>query len=120
MKKYVCECCGGQINPVTLKCEYCGTQYKDDFDNIIRVETYMNPVDTYRSQVIVPRNIVQQMGDKMASEYVIGKLTRELSDVIAKNMVITARNSMETDAQVFSGTIKIIRPERIEGSGWYS
>lgn len=28
MEKYICECCGGSINPETMKCEFCGTYYK--------------------------------------------------------------------------------------------
>lgn len=44
MDKYICSCCGGKIDKSTMKCDYCGTQYKMENDNVvIRVETFQNP-----------------------------------------------------------------------------
>lgn len=118
MQKYICDCCGGKIDLITLKCEYCGTQYKNEFDNLIKIETFTNPVDTYKGRVIISRQTLKQMGETVASEYVINTLTRELSKAIASNMVIELRNDIGLDAQIFDRTIKVIRPERID-SGWY-
>lgn len=43
---YKCDCCGAPINPATMKCEYCGTQYQHRGGNIVRIETFRNPVHT--------------------------------------------------------------------------
>jgi len=120
VKRYVCECCGASINPMTLKCEYCGTQYKDEFDNIVRVEMYTNPVDTYITKVAVDANFLNQMGAEATSAYVMDRMTRELANFITKNLLITAKRDLEHNAQIFSGTLKVIRPEQVDRSIWYN
>ena len=29
-KPLICTCCGAKINRATMRCEYCGTEYRED------------------------------------------------------------------------------------------
>ena len=115
LKLYKCECCGGNINRATLKCEYCGTQYKDDQnDAIIRIETFRNPVDTYTAAVRFCDEDIHTIGPDKISEIAIKELTHKLSDCIAQNMVISHYYEPSSRSHSIRGDIKVIRP--VEGS----
>ena len=117
MKKYVCECCGGQINPATMKCEYCGTQYKHDIeDHIIRFETYMNPVDTFRAEVQYTDEELKFVPLETVSEHAMRSLAGKLSESIANNMVVQHEYDPLTREHYVRGTIKMIRPEKTDRS----
>ena len=48
MKPFICECCGGQVDPAAMKCEYCGTTYRlDENYKPIMIQTYMAPIHTF-------------------------------------------------------------------------
>ena len=117
MKKYVCECCGGQINPATMKCEYCGTQYKHDIENhVIRLETYTNPVDTFRAEVQYTNEELEITPLEIISEYALKSLANKLSESIYNNMVVQHEYDPLTREHRVRGTIKIIKPEKTERS----
>ena len=109
MKRYVCECCGANINPITLKCAYCGTQYKDEFDNLVRIHYCQEPIDTYRATVSVSDVDLKCMGEK-AGEIISDILAHRLTEVIKRNISIDVKNMPEYRSQQFTGTIKTVRP----------
>ncbi len=113
MKKYICDCCGGQINRATMKCEYCGTAYREEYDNVIRLETYHNPVREYTAKVIVPEEMVDSIGPEKSSEYIIDRLAMELSKAIRENMVIVSRADPFRNTQEVAGYIKMIHPVQV-------
>lgn len=115
MRTYKCECCGGDINRATMRCEYCGTQYKEDYnDSIIRVETYHNPVDHYTAMIKFDSDQVDCLGAERVSEIAMHELTHKLADCIAQNMVMTHRYEPSSQLHYIRGDIKVIRP--IEGA----
>ena len=113
MNKYICECCGGQINRATMKCEYCGTAYREDFDTVIRVETFSNPVREYTASIILPNEMVGMLGEKETAEMVTERLVGKLAEAIKENMVIrTEYNPMEY-AQQIRGYVKMVHPVQV-------
>ena len=114
MKAYKCECCGGEINRATMRCEYCGTQYKEDYDNgVIRIETFRNPVDHYTAMIKFDNDQINCLGPERVSEIAVRELTHKLSDCIAQNMVITHRYDPSTNINYIRGDIKVIRPVEV-------
>lgn len=109
MIKYTCQCCGANINPRTLKCEYCGTQYKDEFDNLVRIQYCVEPIDTYGAIVNVSNFELEAMGEK-SGEIISETLARKLTEVIKRNISISVNNDPHHCNQIFKGTIKVVRP----------
>lgn len=107
MDKYRCDCCGGHINPRTLKCEYCGTQYKEEHDTAIRIEAFHNPVRTFTAKISLDREL---MNRPYGSEIAIKELARELSKVIPSMMEVETRFDPEFMRQEVWGRIKIVEP----------
>lgn len=109
MIKYTCQCCGANISPHSLKCEYCGTEYKEDNYTLVRVQHYQAPIDTYRAGVTVTNLDLQTMGEK-SGEIIADTLARRLTEVIKSNISINVRNMLEYNSQLFTGTIKVVKP----------
>jgi len=109
MKRYVCECCGASINLRSLKCDYCGTQYKNEDSGIFRVLHYQAPIDTYTSTVTVSNLDLETMGEK-SGEIISNMLARNLTEAIKQNISISVRNNLPFNNQIFRGIIKVVKP----------
>ena len=46
MTPLICKCCGGKIDPVTMKCIYCDTAYVDEYEQILRIKQENNSIKT--------------------------------------------------------------------------
>lgn len=109
MKKYLCECCGGHINEKTMTCEFCGTKYKLD-DEVIRIETFRNPVRTFTACVEMDDDSLREVGAETASKIIVNKLTAELSKAISRNMVVESEHDIHYMRHRIRGTIKMVEP----------
>lgn len=110
MNKYICPCCGGRINRASMTCEYCGTGFKEEHDNLIRIETFRNPVRTFEAKVSVPDNWFSEFGIESVSKLAVEELVHELSKSIAPMMEVHNEHDLRTMSNIFSGRIKIIQP----------
>lgn len=118
MKDYTCTHCGGQINPQTMKCEYCGTQYKIENDQILRIETFHNPVETFSAAEVISREMILKLGPENASEYAMHHLASKLAECISTVMQVTTKYDYNRDLQMVRGTVKFVRPENLEELLW--
>ena len=80
-EKYICQCCGGRIDRKTMTCEYCGTQYKEAHEDLIRIETFKNPTQTLMTQVLIERELFETMKDD-AGEFARREIARKISDAL--------------------------------------
>ena len=115
MEKYLCECCGGHINPRTMTCEYCGTQYKRQWDdplNVVRIETYRNPVKTFTATMAIDSEKLDWMGAKDASIIALNHLRAELSKALYETMVVESEHDIARHQEIIRGTVKIVVPEK--------
>lgn len=111
--KFICECCGGAINPRTYQCEYCGTQYKrDDDDQIIRIETFRSPVRTFAAEVVIDSYDIQTMGAETASAIAVKSLTQKLAECIAPYMSMEQEYVIDRNIHKIRGKVKIIEPHQ--------
>ena len=109
MEKYICECCGGQINPHTMKCEYCGTQYENKNERVFRIETFQSRVETFKCAYNVPNEMLHRY-PKEASEVVIHHVANQLADMIAPYCEYTVENDPMTYQTRVYARIKIVEP----------
>lgn len=110
--RYVCECCGGKVNPVTLTCEYCGTKYKQDpvANNVFRIETFQAPVDKFACKVVMDQRELYALGPEKASEIAIHKIASQM----AKGLIPMIKYNVDYDpcscCYTYFGEIRVIRP----------
>ena len=109
MNKYKCSCCGGNINRATMICEYCGTRYKEEYGNVLRVETFQNPVRTLASRVVVD-DFAMRTSPQEYSEFAIKQLARQFAECIAPYMDIQYSFDNRTRISRLDARIKIVEP----------
>lgn len=109
MDKYICECCGGKINPHTMTCEYCGTQYKKEDEKVFRIETFQVPVQTFKCAYDIPNEFIIR-DPKSASLAVLNHLANELAEVIAPYCEYQIEDDPFRCQKRVRAQIKIIEP----------
>lgn len=113
MKKMQCSNCGGRINPTSMRCEYCGTQYKmDDYERVIKVETFSNPIKTYKSGISIPDEIAKH-DNYGISKFAVEQLCRNLADAIAENMDIHEEYDPIHMEHRVTARVRIVEPKHI-------
>lgn len=112
MKEYICTHCGGHILPHSMKCEYCGTRYKVEEGEILRIETFQNPVETFTAVEAIPEEMLYTLGAEKAGEMALHHLSQKLAKCIVPMMQIETRRDYQHFLQEVRATIKIVRPEK--------
>lgn len=109
MNKYVCECCGGQIDPRTMQCEFCGTQYKKEKEEVFRIETFQGKIQTFKSAFDIPDEFLLH-NPQEASEIAVHHVANQLAGMIAPYCeYMVADDPMRCQKQV-RAIIKIVEP----------
>ncbi len=109
MIKYKCSCCGGNINRATMICEYCGTRYKEEYGNVMRIETFRNPVHTIKTQLAID-DYALRLSPKEYSEFAIRELVNQFAECIAPYMDIHYSHEYITGIAALEAQIKIVQP----------
>lgn len=113
MEALICKNCGAAINPSTMKCEYCGTQYKRDHEQIIKVETYQNPCKVYKTQMMIPEEEIKHLGEEEIAKIAINTLSRNLAEAIKPNMEIHQEYDPMNMHQVITARVRIVEPKYV-------
>lgn len=114
MKKFKCECCGGHVNPYTMKCEYCGTQYEQVSDDVIRIKVQQSirPTKMYQISLDIPNYIRFNSDDA----YIINLIKREVSDqlvdAIMDNMQFVFIEDIRHYGLHVDGAISLVVPDK--------
>ena len=114
MKPMICECCGGLIDPTTMRCMYCCTAYeRDENDRVVRIETFQNPVKVYRSEMDVEGHIASELGPSNLSQMAVKQLARNLADAIAESMDMTYEYDPINNSHRMTARIRIVEPKHL-------
>ncbi len=114
MDKYICSCCGGKINRITMTCEYCGTQYEEKHDNLIRIETFRNPVVTLQNEFVFNNDLMDHLTPQEISKLAMDKTVRELAECIAPYIEVQIENDPMRCQKIMRSRIKIVQPVHTE------
>lgn len=113
LKPYICKCCGGRINVVKMRCEYCGTDYEDNSLKRIKFETVRPGQHTIRTQIELDMN---KMGrnPEAARDYALRALRDQLADGLLGFMNIQTSESFDPRylgrTQIIRGEVRVIDP----------
>ena len=118
MDKYICECCNGKINPRTMKCEYCDTQYKREGGDVIRIGTFRNPVELFKCAAEIPREMILR-DPEMASRYACSTIARQLAESVMPYMLFETYYDPNLQETRLTGMIRVVIPKE-EGRGFDS
>lgn len=114
MKALVCKNCGGGINPKTLQCEYCGTQYREEFADVpvrpLVVESYQNNVKVIATKVEVSEFMMRDVPPERIAEFTMRDIARSLAEALAPYIELETMRYPETATQIIRGRVRVIEP----------
>ena len=108
-----CKYCNGHIDPHTLMCEYCGTQYREEnrLGEVHYIQTCPAPIQVLRSQVVMTDEAIRHTSPEHMSEYAIKVLSRNLADALAEHMKVETYYEPGTMTQIIRGTVRVVEPD---------
>jgi len=109
--KYICSCCGGRIDPKTMTCEYCGTHYKKDSDNIIRVETFTNPVIRIVEKTVIPGIEVRCIGAEDITRIAMSSIQQKIAAALTDVMKYDVEFKPEINVYEIRGELRAVIPQ---------
>lgn len=109
-KAYICDRCGGHINRATMQCEYCGTRFREENDNVIRIETFRNPVREFSVKAVIPDYYVREMGCETASRICMNELTKKMAECLPQLMNVRVEVIPTQNLVAATATLKGIVP----------
>lgn len=110
---YICKCCGGRINISTMRCEYCGVEYRDESLKRIQVVQVRPGEHVIRAQVAVS---VDHMAanPEGARDYALHELRNQLADGLLGYMKITTAENFSPmyceRTEIIRGEVRVIDP----------
>lgn len=114
MKALECKNCGGRINPTTLVCEYCGTQYQRDFADVpvqrLVVESYRPEVKALMAQVEVSEFALRDIPPERIAEFTIKDIARSLADALVPYIELETLRRPDLATQIIKGRVRVIEP----------
>ena len=110
MKKYICDCCGGQINIASLICEYCGTRYQEEENRIIPIVVQRKPINILENIVALPDDFIMGVGAEEASKIAIEELSKQLAKGLIPYMDIKRESDLCTRQTKFRARVRVIPP----------
>lgn len=112
---YALECknCGGKLNPETLRCDYCGTQYERENQNgvVHYIQTCPAEVKVLRAQVKIPNEHIMMGDAERISEYTLKEMAHCLANELLKYTKIEKEYDPYTMTQMIRGTVRVVKPD---------
>ena len=110
----ICPNCGGAINRERKICEYCGSTFEIEGNElgVFRIETCSSPTRTLRMETRIPRELMA-VGD---AEHVIGyskrQIAEQLVDKLLQGEMIEFCSEMEWKEcqQIISARLRVLDP----------
>lgn len=110
LKPFVCQQCGAPINRQTMTCEYCGTQYRRERDEVMVHYTVQRPgVHVLKVQTAVPDDLAAH-NPEAATEYAMRKLRDHLAESLLAYMKLDVEKDTFRYAQIIRGEIRVVDP----------
>lgn len=113
LSELVCTHCGAALNPNTLKCEYCGTQYerrRDEFCNTQIILKYPSHIQKLCGEIAIPDHIMG-ISAETAAEYSMKELTHRLAEALAPYMKVETMRDPYTRTQIIRGSVRVVDPD---------
>ena len=115
LKPLICKRCGGALDPVTLKCSYCGTYHKiDSDDGLVRQVRYIvdRPgVEVLGVQQAFNRWELANMPKEAIAEITHRSLCGKLAEALYPYMEFEMSDDYRTDSAIIRGRLRVVKPD---------
>ena len=113
MEPLVCKQCGGAINPVNMRCEYCGTYYKrsDDLTKPLQIIYHQGPrADVLQAGAYIDSCLVSHINQEDISRILHSEITRKMAEALEPYMEYTVQEDPAHLRHVVRGRVRVLPP----------
>lgn len=106
-KPLLCQSCGGQIDRVTRKCPYCGTQY--ELPEGIKIVVDRPGVHKIRCEARVINEMMRSSPEE-ATEMTLRQMRSQVADGLLAYMRFVTEEDPMTMCQIIRGEVSVLEP----------
>ena len=106
-KPLICDCCGGTINPRTMRCEFCETPYKREVAGI--VELRRSGEKTLTTSFSIDRRALREEGAPIM-EYCLNNMAGKMAEQLMPFCDFASRYEPESDRIYMSARLRVVEP----------
>ena len=108
-----CQSCGGTINPSSLRCEYCGTQYERKIEKGIThyIQTCPAQIHKLETQFEIDEGLTYNAPQDMVAEYAMQQIVNALAQALVPFVKLEVTPSICNCTQIIRGTIRVVEPD---------
>lgn len=113
MEPLVCKQCGGAINPVKMRCEYCGTYYKrsDDLTKPLQIIYHQGPrADVLQAGAYIDSCLVSHINQEDIGRILHSEITRKMAEALEPYMEYTVQEDPVHLKYVVRGRVRVLPP----------
>jgi hypothetical protein len=122
LRPYICKQCGGQIDPATMRCEYCNTYHDDPALRRLTISTRVPGEYTIRAEVALDRYGIEY-NPEGARDHALRELRNQIADGLLAYMKITTSTSFDpkwmANTEIIRGEVRVVDPSFTPSFGRY-
>ena len=113
LKALICKRCGGTLDPVTLKCSYCGTYHKWESGGLRNTLIYVgNPgVEVLGVTQAFDRWQLADMPKEAIERITRRGLCGKLAEALYPYMEFEMSDDYRTDSAIIRGRLRVVKPD---------
>ena len=110
MEALKCPNCGGNIDRSRMICPYCGTQFKRDEPDVLRIATYTPGTEVVKSHIVLDECFLDQLGKETTSEMIVREMSRKIADALIPFMEVEIQHDPRRLEEHVTGRVRVLRP----------
>ena len=111
MEQLKCPNCGGNVDRVRMTCPYCGTQFKKDEPDVLRIATYTPGTEVLKSYIVLDEMVFNQLGRENASEMIVREMSRKIADALIPFMEVEVQHDLRRLEAHVCSRVRVLRPD---------
>lgn len=113
---FKCKCCGASLKPShtvfgEYTCEYCGNRYRIENNDVIRVETFQNPIATICVKKMISQEAVKIIGEAASEQMIMENMAREISSELLRYVCLEKEYDPISMMHSFKGRIRVVKED---------
>lgn len=113
LRPYICKQCGGQIDPATMRCEFCNTYHDDPALKRLTISTRVPGEHRISGTVRINYDFMSECPEE-ARDYVLRELRNQIADGLLAYMRLDTFDDFSIDfckrSQIIRGEVRVVDP----------